>query len=130
MEDNTRNDRTDDQSNIDQDKLRDSTMNEMIREANGDPDMNLNELRDDADQDINASHQTGSGGAHNSDLTQGMSYNPNDTSGVRSGGTTDMDDQTSSGAGLNTGTRQGLGSHLTPKTGTTGSDFDGQNRTS
>ncbi len=129
MEDNTRNDRTDDQSNIDQDKLRDSTMNEMIREANGDPDMNLNELRD-ADQDASGDHASGLGGVVNSDRTQGMSYNPNDASAVRSGGTTDMDDQTAGGAGLNTGARRGLGSNLTPKTGVTGSDFDGQNRTS
>lgn len=133
MKDNNRNDRLDDQANSDQDKLRGNTMNEIIRETSGDPDRNLNEVRDSDDNlrdELDSSERSARRVAHNTDQTQGMSYNPNDTSGVRSGGITDMDDQTSGGAGSNTGARKGLGSHLRPKTGTTGSDYDGQNATS
>ena len=119
----------DDQRDVDQDKLRGNTMNETIREASGDPDMNLNNIReertgyDDTD-DVDLRN------AGNTDETKGMSYNPNDASGVRSGGITDMDDQTAGGAGLNTGARKGLGSDLNTKKGISGSDFDGQNATS
>jgi hypothetical protein len=66
----------------------------------------------------------------NDDLTQGVSYTPNDASGVRSGGFTDMDDQTAGGAGLNNDTRTGAGSNITPKRGVSGSDYDGQVSTS
>ena len=124
------NDREDrDERDLDQDKLRENTMNETIREVSGDADTNLNEVRKegrefDGTDDINLRN------AGNTDETQGMSYNPNDASGVRSGGITDMDDQTAGGAGLNTGVRQGLGSHLNTKKGISGSDFDGQNATS
>jgi hypothetical protein len=59
-----------------------------------------------------------------------MTWNPNDASGVRSGGITDMDNQTIRGAGSGSGHSTGSGSHLAPKMGTTGSDFDGQNKTS
>ena len=128
MKENNNYERNDDQKDLDQDQLRGNTMNEAIREANGDRDTDLNELRD-SDNDMDDTQRTGSGGG-SADTTQGMSYNPNDMSAVRSGGTTDMDDQTAGGAGLNTGARQGLGSHLRPKTGLTGSDFDGQDRTS
>lgn len=131
--DDLNNDRSDDQTNIDQEKLRSSTMNEIIRETSGNPDMNLNDIRD-TDEDVNRDHDINAKNARraaqNTDITQGMSYNPNDTSGVRSGGITDMDDQTAGGAGLNTGARRGSGSHLRPKTGLTGSDYDGQNKTS
>ena len=119
----------DDKRDVDQDKLRGNTMNETIREASGDPDMNLNNIReertgyDDTD-DVDLRN------AGNTDETKGMSYNPNDASGVRSGGITDMDDQTAGGAGLNTGARKGLGSDLNTKKGISGSDFDGQNATS
>ena len=128
MEDNRSTHRNDDQSHSDQDQLRSNTMNETIREVSGNPEMNLNDIRD-SDQG-HSGQEFSTGGAGNIDVTQGMSYNPNDTSGVRSGGTVDMDDQTAGGAGLNTGTRPGLGSNLTPKMGTTGSDYDGQNSTS
>lgn len=130
MKENLDNDRNDDQRNLDDDQLRSNTMNETIREASGDADMDLNSLSDaEGDMDHTARHGS-QGAAGDTDQTQGMSYTPNDASGVRSGGITDMDDQTSGGAGLNTGARRGLGSHLTPKMGTSGSDFDGQNSTS
>lgn len=125
MKNDNRNDET---RNNDQDQLRDNTMNEVIRETSGDADTNLNDLRDTDDMDDNSRISASASG--DTDTTQGMSYNPNDTSAVRSGGTTDMDDQTAGGAGLNTGARDGLGSHLRPKENVTGSDFDGQNRTS
>lgn len=128
-QDNIHNERTDDQSNIDQDKLRSSTMNEMIRETSGDPDRSLNDLshtdeHHSDDLDINTRNTRRE--ARDTDVTQGMSYTPNDTSGVRSGGTTDMDDQAQGGAGSNTGRRRGSGSNIRPKRGTTGSDYDGQ----
>lgn len=94
-------------------QLRDNTMNETIRKVSGDTD--LNDARTTS-EDI--------------DSTQGVSYTPNDSSGVKSGGITDMDDQTAGGAGLNTGARKGLGSHLKTKDSISGSDFDGQNATS
>jgi hypothetical protein len=124
------NDREDrDERDLDQDKLRENTMNETIREVSGDPDTNLNEVRkegrefDDTD-DINSRN------TRNTDETRGVSYDPNDASGVRSGGISDMDDQTAGGAGFNTGVRRGLGSDLNTKKGISGSDFDGQNATS
>lgn len=64
-----------------------------------------------------------------SDTTQGSSYNPNDASGVRSGGTTDMDDQMAGGAGL-AGERLGGGTNINTKRNVSGSDFDGQNASS
>lgn len=88
------------------DQLRENTMNETIRE------------------------QSGSNELHGSDQTQGVSYTPNDASAVRSGGTTDMDDQTAGGAGLAAGERLGGGSNITTKRNVTGSDFDGQVKTS
>lgn len=111
-----------------EDQLRPDTMNEVIREASGDPDADLNEIG--SRHDVNSNFQTGSGGSHGADLTQGMSYDPNDASAVGSGGTTDMDNQTAGGAGLNTGIRSGMGSEVTTKRNVTGSDFDGQISTS
>ena len=118
-------DEDDEKRNNEDEQLRMDTTNEAIREASGDPDMDLNELKNE-----DSDHDTRSRTSYNSDITQGISYDPNDASGVRSSGVSDMDDQTTGGAGLNTGTRRGSGSNLTPKTGTTGSDYDGQNSTS
>jgi len=120
-------DSDDEQRNSDEEQLRMNTTNETIREASGDRDMDLNELKgENADSD----YDTPSQNSYSNDVTQGVSYDPNDASGVRSGGASDMDDQTTGGAGLNTGARRGSGSNLTPKMGTTGSDYDGQNSTS
>ena len=120
-------DSDDEQRNSDEEQLRMNTTNETIREVSGDPDMDLNDLKDDnADNDYDTSSRNRSG----NDITRGVSYDPNDASGIRSGGISDMNEQTTGGAGLNTGTRSGSGSNLTPKMGTTGSDYDGQNSTS
>lgn len=130
MKENTRDNRADrieEQTSGNEDQIRPNTMNEVIREVNGDPDMNLNDVRA---SERSGTHERGSGGSNDSDLTQGSSYSPNDTSGVRSGGISDMDDQTAGGAGLNNDVRRGMGSNLTPKNGVTGSDYDGQTRTS
>ena len=108
----------------DDDQLRDNTMNETIREVRGDRDLN------DRENSRTHTDDSRSASAGDTDSTQGMSYTPNDSSGVRSGGITDMDDQTAGGAGLNTGARKGSGSHLKTKDGISGSDFDGQNATS
>jgi hypothetical protein len=103
------------------------TTREVIREVQGDRDTNLNDLKD-TDQ-AGSSRERGTG-AFGTDRTKGMDYTPNDTSGVRSGGISDMDDQAAGGAGHNSGSRHGMGSDLHPKKGVTGSDFDGQNPTS
>lgn len=124
MKRNKMHDKDNEQRNNEEEQLRMNTTNETIRQASGDPDMDLNELKDD-DNDYDAR----SSKPYNGDLTQGVNYDPNDASGVKSGGVSDMDDQTTSGAGINTGRRRGSGSGLTPKMGTTGSDFDGQNST-
>lgn len=120
-----RDDDDDRRLNEDDDQLRPNTMNEAIRAAHGDPDLDITPLNDEGtlgrardDRDMQGSEPT-----------QGMSYNPNDASGVRSGGFTDMDDQTSGGAGQ-AGERRGSGTDLTTRRGVTGSDFDGQNKTS
>ena len=99
----------------DNDRLRGNTMNESIREASSD--------RQSMDRDRMSEDSS-------SDMASGVGYNPNDMSATRSGGTTDMDDQTSGGAGLNSGERLGSGSNLTTRRTITGSDFDGQNKTS
>jgi hypothetical protein len=96
-------------------------MNETIREVTGDRNLNNTE-----NTRVNT-EETRSAGASDMDLAQGTSYTPNDSSGVRSGGIADMDDQTASGAGLNTTTRKGSGSPLRTKDSVSGSDFDGQN---
>ncbi|HEX2535461.1 MAG TPA: hypothetical protein VHK69_17075 [Chitinophagaceae bacterium] len=129
LRDDLRDDHTENNRMEEPTGLGSQTTNEVIRAANGDPDMDLNDIRPDQSGDLGTG-RTGAVGDYGMDTTQGMSYNPNDTSGVRSGGITDMDDQTAGGAGANTGARQGLGSHLMPKMGTTGSDFDGQDKTS
>jgi len=108
-----------------------TTMNEMIRDVQGDPDTDLNALRQEASgnrEQLNEGSDAYLG--DRSDLSEGVNYNPNDASMQRSGGISDMDNQTSRGAGENTGGRLGSGSNLAPKRGVTGSDFDGQNRTS
>ena len=107
-----RNDRNDDLRN-DDDQLRPNTMNEQIREASGGRDINQNELTA-TDEEIANTGEERSHGTHDHgiDQTQGVSYTPNDASGVRSGGVADMDDQTAGGAGLNTGVRKGLGSKV------------------
>ncbi len=127
MKDN-RNDKDYEQRRSDEDQLRPNTMNEAIREASGDRDIDPSDRRE-ADEDIEGSgdRRYPSGDV---DMTQGVGYTPNDASGVRSGGIADMDDQTAGGAGLNTGVRKGLGSHLNTKKGVSGSDYDGQNATS
>jgi hypothetical protein len=127
MEENNRNDRNDERRTSEQDGP--MTTREIIRDVNGDPDMNLNDLKEGG-QGMSNNRESNTGNLQNTDTTQGMSWNPNDTSGVRSGGIADMDDQTAGGAGQNTGVRPGLGSNLTPKRGVTGSDFDGQDATS
>jgi hypothetical protein len=124
---NGRDDR--DNENIDQDKVRDSTMNETIREVSGNPDRNLNDVRKEG-REVDDNERSDLRNVDNIDETRGVNYNPNDASAVRSGGIADMDDQTAGGAGFDTGVRKGLGSHLTPKRGVSGSDFDGQNSTS
>ena len=128
MDSNKNYDRNSDQEGSEQDQLRPNTMNEVIREASGDPNADLNEIGTSG-QDFNSNVQTGSGGGHDADLTQGMSYSPNDATGVRSGGTADMDNQTTGGAGQNTNIRSGMGSQISTKRNVTGSDFDGQNAT-
>jgi len=117
-------DEDDEQRNNEEEQLRMNTANETIRKASGDPDMDLNDLKNE-DND----YDTPSRASYRDDITQDVNYDPNDASGVRSGGISDMDDQTTRGAG-NTGPRRGSGSNLTPKMGTTGSDYDGQNSTS
>ena len=128
MKKNERSER--DEKNLDNDQLRDNTMNESIREARGSSDADLNNLRDNVNDEYERRGERQSGAYTDTDQTRGVSYTPNDASAVRSGGTTDMDDQTAGGAGLNTGIRKGAGSNLTTKKGVSGSDFDGQNATS
>lgn len=132
MKENKEHDKNKDLRNSDQDQLRSNTTNEVIREASGDPDMNLSDTqRTGTERDMDQGGGNTSGGTNYNDRSaaRGMSYTPNDASAVRSGGKSDMDDQTSGGAGL-TGIRKGAGANLAPKTGRTGSDFDGQNATS
>lgn len=129
MEENRNVKRTDEQRNSDDDQLRGNTMNEAIREASGNPDADLSKIGASGQQPP-SSRASSPEDLQGSDLTQGISYNPNDMSGVRSGGITDMDDQTAGGAGLNAGERRGSGSSITTKRNVTGSDFDGQNASS
>ena len=126
MEQN-RNVNRNDETRQDDDQLRSNTMNETIREASGNTDADLSQIshRRSSSGDSRSSRDEDLQG---SDMTQGTSYSPNDMSGVRSGGTVDMDDQTAGGAGLGTGEHRSA--HVTTKQGVTGSDFDGQNATS
>ena len=50
MKENNRNERNDNLRNSDEERLRNNTANESIREASGDPDLNLNRLKDDEDE--------------------------------------------------------------------------------
>lgn len=113
--------------NSDDEQLRDQTMNETIREVSGDPNADLS--HSDVSRD-HTGHRTlrDEDEISGTDLSQGVGYNPNDASAVRSGGTTDMDDQTAGGAGLASGERGS--SNLTTRRTVTGSDFDGQDKTS
>ncbi|RYZ22821.1 MAG: hypothetical protein EOO10_21455 [Chitinophagaceae bacterium] len=112
------------------DQLRPNTMNEAIREVSGNPDADLSKLGGSGRENIDSDLRSDSGSYSGSDASTGVGYNPNDMSAVRSGGTTDMDDQTAGGAGLNSGERKGAGSNLTTRRTVTGSDFDGQDKTS
>lgn len=115
------------ESRSDDDQLRPETTNEAIREAAGSPDTDLGKLSSGTNRH-SGDYASDAEEIQGSDLTQGMSLNPNDASAVRSGGTTDMDDQTVGGAGLATGKRGS--SNLTTRRTVTGSDFDGQDKTS
>ena len=113
--------------NSDDEQLRDHTMNETIREVTGNPETDLSRVAA-ANQQSDYNSARDDQDLQGSDRTQGVSYNPNDASAVRSGGTTDMDDQTAGGAGLAAGERGT--SNLTTRRTVTGSDFDGQDKTS
>ena len=126
MEEKNRKNRNEERRIADQDDP--MTTREVIRDVQGDRDANLNDLKD-TDQQEGSNRESGPG-AFGTDRTKGMNYTPNDTTGVRSGGISDMDDQAEGGAGHNSGFRHGMGSDLRPKKGVTGSDFDGQNPTS
>ena len=132
MEENRNRDRRDENRDANDDQLRPNTMNEAIREASGNPDADLNQLGAESRQDQAAGN--GVSPVHDDltgiDSTQGVSYTPNDASAVRSGGTTDMDDQTAGGAGLADAVKRGAGTNITDKRNVTGSDFDGQVKTS
>lgn len=125
MDHNKHHDRNEDERIDDQDEPK--TANEIIREVNGDPDMNLNDLKRTGDDTISRAE---SDQLQDTGLSQGAGYTPNDTSAVRSGGTTDMDDQAAGGAGFISGVQHPSGSDLTPKRNVTGSDYDGQTSTS
>lgn len=113
----------------DDDQLRGNTANEAIREVHGGPDADISGLND-GDQQGGLGRMRGDQDLHGSDTTQGMSYDPNDSSAVRSGGTTDMDNQTASGGTGLAGLQRGAGTNIDTKRNVTGSDFDGQNATS
>jgi hypothetical protein len=118
------------QRHEDDDQLRGNTMNEAIREVSGNPDADLSKIGS-GDQSYDETSRAGrTEEMQGSDLTRGVGYSPNDMSATRSGGTTDMDDQTAGGAGLNMGEIRGSGSNLTTRRTVTGSDFDGQDKTS
>lgn len=107
------------------------TTHEILREVHGNPDYNLNALPDETDEAVNQNRDVLAEGAAPSDVTRGVDYTPNDASAVRSGGTTDMDDQTGDNSmGLQTGSKTGIESGIAQKRNVTGSDFDGQNSTS
>ena len=131
MEENRNANRNEEQRH-DDDQLRPSTTNEAIREISGNPEADLSRIGTSASNDNTGSSRTGSDeGLQGSDRSQGVSYSPNDMSATKSGGLTDMDDQTASGGtGLNAGERLGGGSNLTTRRTVTGSDFDGQDKTS
>ena len=129
MEDNKNINRAD-ENRADDDQLRGNTMNEAIREVSGNPDADLSKIGASGPQDV-SSRSGDTADLYGTDTTQGISNNPNDMSATRSGGTTDMDDQTASGGtGLTTGVRPGGGTNLTTRRSVTGSDFDGQDKTS
>lgn len=120
--------RNDDLRDNNQDQLRGNTMNEQIREVGNNRDLSSDDRRD-ADTERNMEEGSEENTSANT-TRRGMNYTPQDMSGVRSGGITDMDDQAEGGAGSVSGRRLGAGSNITQKLGTTGSDFDGQVSTS
>jgi hypothetical protein len=117
------------ENRADDDQLRPNTMNEAIREASGNPDADLNQLSSDRTT-AQSDQSAGSADPTDHDQTLGVRNNPNDASATRSGGTTDMDDQAMGGAGLSAGERLGSGTNITTKRNVTGSDFDGQVKSS
>jgi len=125
MDEHKHSHRSDERRSSDEDQLRDLTTNETIREVSGETNLSHSDVSRE-----HTGHQTlrDEDEISGTDLSQGVSYNPNDASAVRSGGTTDMDDQTAGGAGLAAGERGS--SNLTTRRNVTGSDFDGQNKTS
>ena len=129
MEDNRKGLQNDEARNEADDQLRPNTMNEAIREVSGNPDADLSKIGTSG-RGEDTSNFPQSEEMQGTDITRGVSNNPNDMSAVRSGGTTDMDDQTAGGAGLAGGERLGSGSNITTRRNVTGSDFDGQVKTS
>lgn len=128
MKESKKHHKHDDRRNADQDEPQ--TTNEIIREAHGDPNMNLEDLNEGTGSDLRTSRDNVREGGLSTDVTRGVDYTPNDASAVRSGGTTDMDDQTGSSMGLQSGTKRGFESGIAQKRDVTGSDYDGQNSTS
>lgn len=132
MDENRNMDRRDESRDANDDQLRPNTMNEAIREVSGNPEADLSRIGATSREEQASENRVSP--AHDDltgiDSTQGVSYTPNDASAVRSGGTTDMDDQTAGGAGLADAVKRGAGTNITDKRNVTGSDFDGQVKTS
>jgi hypothetical protein len=130
MEKNQRNEdmRNERRRSSEQDQSRQST-NENRREVRQDRDMEQNESLRDADQGSGRSYDYGTEGSDmDTNSTRRTDHTSHQNLSSNTGGTVDMGPNSLTGSNNRT-SRAGTGSGLNTKRGVTGSDFDGQNKT-
>ena len=130
MNDDKKYERTHEERIDDQDEPK--TANEIIREVNGDPNMNLNDLKrtggDSSSHFTEGDNVRRNDFMEDDDLTADAGYTPQD--GSRSVGIANVNDESAGGVGYNSGIRNSDDSNMAAKTNITGSDFDGQDTSS
>lgn len=126
MKENQRNQRDMDQRSNEQENMR-NPQQDRTREVGQNREQN--ESLRDAEQGSGRSYDYGTQGSEQTENTSsGSSLNSGTGRRESVAGTTDMRDEQALGRSRNNSRRQpGSGSGLAPKTGTTGSDYDGQN---
>jgi len=127
MKENKRNRSERNERGVENDSLRDTRQNEPIREVG--QDRSENETLRQADKGSGRSYDYGTPGSNEAGSERGnvsTGRGRQSTSRETLHGTADMNHEQELGRGRDV-RRQSSGQNLAPKTGVTGSDFDGQN---
>lgn len=132
MKENQRNRSERNERNVEQDQLRNPTTNESMREVKQDRsqhDSGQNESLRDAEKGSGRSYDYGTEGSDQAGSERGNVSTGRSQKASRDtmAGTSDMSHDQEIGKGRDIRRSQDSGQNLAPKTGVSGSDFDGQN---